>query len=168
MNARSMFLMGLRVLARLRVQELPHGTNGGPMVMPIQEATGQKAGAAWCASTLAFVGRILETFGIDWPLPFTAGCDELLRAGQKLGLVVERPIAGALFLVMKTPTDAVHVGVVMKVVKDGSFISFEGNAADPMKPPTREGLGAFEGRVRHTVADRARYVFLDPFPGVAA
>lgn len=167
MNPRLMFIMGLRVLVKLRVREIPAGENGGPMVKPIQEATGQKEGAPWCASFIAFVARVLETFGIDWPLPFTAGCDELLRAARKLGLIVELPVVGGLFLVMKSDDDAEHVGAIDKVFPDRSFASIEGNAADPKAPPTREGLGAFEGRIRHTVADTRRYVFIDPFKGVS-
>lgn len=164
---RTAFILALRVLVRLRVHEIPKASNAGPMVTPIQEATGQKDGAPWCASFIAFVARALVSIGVAWPLPFTAGCDELLRAARKLGLVVELPVVGGLFLVMKTADDAVHVGAIAKVFPDRSFMSIEGNASDPTAAPTREGWGAFEGRVRHTVADTARYVFIDPFKGVS-
>ncbi len=57
------------------VEEVPAGSNDGPIVHPIQAITGNKKGDPWCASAKAYVGdRIL---GARWPLPRTASCNQL-------------------------------------------------------------------------------------------
>jgi hypothetical protein len=168
LTPRTALIFGCRLLARLRVRELPMNSNGGPMVAPIQEATGQKEGAAWCASFLAFVARALTTMGVRWSLPYSAGTDEVLAAGRAQGMEIETPVVGCLFFRMASHTDARHVGLVVAVhglKGSNGWTTIEGNAADPKGTASDNGYGVFEGRVRGTNKDLQHYVFIDPWKG---
>lgn len=158
MPERLSLVRGFRLLAKLGIAEEPPGSNAGNEIEAIQRSTGNKRGDPWCASAVSLVGRtMLET---GWPVPNTASCDVMLEWARKFGRLRETPELGALFLVMKSVRDATHVGVVESAFTGGSFRTLEGNAADPTKPATREGTGAFEGRVRGTHNDLNKYLFV--------
>jgi hypothetical protein len=109
------------------IQEVPTGSNGGRAVERILRRTGNRKGEPWCASYVADVGY--QLFGHDWPLPNTASCDRLLESARRNGVLVEKPVAGAVFLLMKTPRDAIHTGFVTEVLDDG-WRTIEGNTND--------------------------------------
>lgn len=164
----TLFLVAARTCARLGVRELPRGSNAGPMLTAIHAAAGGKDGDAWCAQFLAFCGRVVETVGVDWPLPFTGSCDALLAAARAQNRLCETPAPGRLFLRIAkgSSVDARHVGLVVAIHgtkgRDG-WSTIEGNAADPKSGATDEGWGVFEGRVRGHAADVNRYLFVDPW-----
>lgn len=164
----TLFLVAARTLVCLQVRESPKGSNAGPMLTAIHAAAGGKDGDAWCAQGIAFCARVVESVGVDWPLPLTGSCDDLLAAARKQRRLYEVPAAGRLFLRMAkgSQVDARHVGLVTVVhgVKgsDG-WGTIEFNAADPKSGATDEGWGAFEGRTRGHAADTNRYLFVDPW-----
>jgi len=87
--------------------------NDGPWVEAILRLVGQAKGAPWCA---AFVTMVLDiAYRGANPLPRTASCDVLLEAARTRGWLQSAPEVGDLFLVMRRPADAVHVGVVTAV-----------------------------------------------------
>lgn len=135
------------------------GKNDGPGVRMCQAVTGNKPPDAWCAS---FVSTVLYVHTKGKP-PFTlsASCDVLLQACVAKGLERDRPVTPGLFFVMQSPTDAVHVGFVEEVNRTARvFSTIEGNAADPTKPPTREGWGVFS-RARPEKPGVYRFVSLE-------
>lgn len=113
------------------------GQNDGPWVEAIQRVTGNKRGDPWCASFVSFV------LGIAYrgapPLPRTASCDTLLRAGLERDLLVTNPEPGDIFLVMRDPRDAVHTGFVT-AVSPVAVKTIEGNT-NPAGG--RDGWGVF-------------------------
>ena len=113
------------------------GANDGPWVEAIQRTTGNKKGDAWCASFVNFVIDI--SFKDQNPLPCTASCDVLLEFARKHNLLTTDPIPGDVFLVMKTPADATHTGIVAEVGKD-SIKTIEGNTN---REGAREGNGVW-------------------------
>lgn len=113
------------------------GQNDGPWVEAIQRTTGNKKGDPWCAS---FVNFVLDIAYRDLnPLPATASCDELLAAARAKGWVTEAPEPGDVFLVMKTPTDAIHTGIITGVTPV-SISTIEGNTN---REGAREGNGVW-------------------------
>lgn len=129
------------------------GANRGRAVERIQKRTGNRAGDAWCASYVADVGSAM--LREQWPLPRTASCDHLLEHARKRGMLSPQPLPGAVFLVMKTPTDAIHTGFVTELLEDG-FATIEGNT-NPAGG--REGYGVFRRKRGHR-DDRAKYAFI--------
>jgi hypothetical protein len=63
---------------------------------------------------------------------------------------------------LKSPRDAIHVGFVTEGISESAFGTIEGNAADPSRPPTREGFGVFERKVTDAKARRRgpQYVYI--------
>lgn len=113
------------------------GQNDGPWVEAIQRITGNKRGDAWCAS---FVTMILDiAYRGKNPLKRSASCDVLLEDARTKGWLKDTPEVGDVFLIMKTPTDAVHTGVVTAVGK-AAFKSCEGNTNEG---GSRDGWGVF-------------------------
>ena len=143
------------------IREIPEASNAGPGVEAMQRSTGHGPGTFWCACGLYYVGSGL--YGADWPLPRTASCDELYKFAKAKSWLVDRPAAGDVFLVRprkpdpKNPSE--HVGYVRKAFADGSFLTWECNAADPKRTASRNGTGVFS-RTRGTHADTARYDFI--------
>jgi hypothetical protein len=87
--------------------------NDGRWVEAILRLVGQTKGAPWCAG---FVCLVLDiAFAGKNPLPKTASCDELLKFAQKKGWLYDEPTVGDVFLLMRTPTDAIHTGFVTAV-----------------------------------------------------
>ena len=113
------------------------GANDGPWVEAILRLVGLGKGLPWCA---AFV-----TMGLDIayrganPLPRTASCDVLLAHARAHGMLVAEPAAGDVFLLMKTPTDAVHAGFVTDANATAAK-TIEGNTNEG---GSRDGWGVF-------------------------
>lgn len=111
--------------------------NDGPWVEAIQRLTGNAKGDAWCAS---FVTMVLDiAYRGKNPLARSASCDVLLEDARKKGWLADRPQVGDVFLVMKSPTDAIHTGVVTSVGVL-SVKTVEGNTNDD---GSRDGYGVF-------------------------
>lgn len=125
--------------------------NDGPWVEAVQRVTGNKRGDPWCASFVAFV------LGIAYrgknPLPATASCDRLLQFARTQGIVTTEPEPGDVFLVLKTPNDAVHTGFVT-AVSPLEVKTVEGNTNED---GGRDGWGVFARKRRR---DRLTFVRL--------
>lgn len=127
MSAPTMVLAAARML--LPVREA--GQNRGRFVEAIIRYAGGQPGEPWCASFVYYVGH--KMLGPAWPLPKTRSCDVLLEYARKGGILRDesvRPQPGWLFLVMRAPHDATHVGFVDAVLPDGRFTTIEGNSND--------------------------------------
>ena len=148
------------LLARARqfkfVREAAGQANRGRWVEALQRIGGTTAGQPWCACfTSAILGLWYDNQLPDG-LPYTASCDVLLAwARANPERILETPEAGALFLVLKSPTDAIHVGFVTEDITAKRFGTIEGNASDPTAAPSREGFGVFE---RTTKQPRCRTI----------
>jgi len=132
--------------------------NRGRFVDGINASVGAPYGSPWCASFVYYVGS--NALGsVRWPLPRTASCDELLKAGRRAAIVKDAPTKGAVFLVLnpKNPDDAVHTGFVQVAFERGAFRSIEGNSNDD---GGREGV-AVVSNLRGQIGDTRRYLFLD-------
>lgn len=116
--------------------------NDGPWVEAIQRVTGNARGDPWCASFVAFVLDI--AYQGKNPLRRTASCDLLLADARAKGWVVDKPGAGDVFLVLRTPTDAVHTGFV-RAAGRSSIATVEGNSNDD---GSREGWGVVKRPAR--------------------
>lgn len=113
-------------IARQHLREHPRevgGQNRGPWVRYYMDGNEGDAWA-WCAG---FATTVLRQAGV--PINKFFSCDLLLQDAKKLGKFSDKPIVGGLFLVMKSPTDAVHVGIVTSADK-GVVQTVEGNTND--------------------------------------
>ncbi|MES2459864.1 MAG: CHAP domain-containing protein [Armatimonadota bacterium] len=125
-----------RVLAlaerEIGVQEEPRGSNRGERIDQFLASCGLPPGYAWCAAFIAFIGLLAAELGIPgfdhWPLPASASCDLVLYKARKIGILQNTPRVGDLFLVMASANDAIHVGFVTGVNKDGTISTIEGNS----------------------------------------
>lgn len=116
--------------------------NDGPWVEAIQRVTGNVRGDPWCASFVTFVLDI--AYAGRNPLRRTASCDLLLADAKAKGWLVETPAPGDVFLVLRTPTDAVHAGFV-RAVGRASVATIEGNSNND---GSREGWGVVKRPAR--------------------
>lgn len=113
------------------------GSNDGPWVEAIQRTTGNKRGDPWCAS---FVNFVLDIAYRDLnPLPATASCDALLAFAKAQAIFTTSPEPGDVFLVMRTPTDAIHTGIVTSATPT-HVRTIEGNTN---RDGAREGNGVW-------------------------
>lgn len=122
-------------LLELTVGAREEGVNDGQFVRVVQRATGNGPPDPWCASYVSLIGA-LATHG-QWPLPMTASCDVILQHAIKHGLIVKEPAPADLFLVLKSPSDAIHVGFVTSVTPT-EIGTIEGNSNNE---GGREGYG---------------------------
>ena len=113
------------------------GANDGRWVEAIQRTTGNKRGDPWCASWVSFVLDI--AYRGKNPVPTTASCDVILHWARTNNRLVKDPEPGDLFLVMRTPDDAVHVGFVA-LPKEHTVFTLEGNTNSG---GSRDGWGVF-------------------------
>lgn len=170
------------------------GANRGEGVEEMQRSTGNAPPAYWCMS---FVYRAVRKM-LGKLLLRSASCDEQRDYARKRGALRTRAqfdetirtkgveaVLGWIFLCVKLSVpggDAHHTGFVgwvqpddtlIGAFADTSFVSTEGNAADPEKPASRDGNGAYGGRLRgnrqpKTFRGRAygvdptNYEFIDP------
>lgn len=110
-------------------QESPRGSNRGARVEQMLRYTGLGGGYPWCAAAVAAWG--IEALGQDWPVPHTADCDALLSWARRRGCLYRTdPKPGDIVLVLKTDTDAIHTGVVVRELANGQVETWEGNTND--------------------------------------
>lgn len=119
--------MSLIDIARLFlfVRELPN--NRGARVEAIQRWSGGKPGDSWCCH-FATMMLDLATAGTS-PVPRTGACDDVLNLATAKGWLSDTPHVGDLYLYLKTPTDAVHIGIVTDVDATG-FTGISGNTSE--------------------------------------
>lgn len=138
------------------------GHNDGPAVELYQAATGNARGDSWCMSWASDVGATmcLALWPLKqraWPLPMSGSCDVVLARAKALGLLRTTPQPGDLFMVLRSDTDATHVGYVTGLLKGTpAFRTIEGNTNDD---GSANGNGVYR-RQRGGPLDRNRYVFL--------
>jgi hypothetical protein len=119
------------------------GENRGQVVEEYLRTTGLDEGYPWCAAFIAWCGK--QAHGAAWPLPLTAGCKELGAAAEAKGLLVEKPQAGDVFLLLYEKLGRfAHTGFVTDVLPDGRIRTIEGNTNDG---GSRDGYGVF-ARIR--------------------
>lgn len=126
------------------------GPNAGRAVELIQKSTGNSKGDPWCASFVYRVGS--QMLGAGWKLPRTGSCDALLLHAKHKAILSDTPEPGAVFLLLKSPTDAVHTGFVTGV-NPGEVECIEGNT-NPAGG--REGYGVF----RRTRPINSKYKYI--------
>lgn len=119
----------------LYVRELPNNT--GARVEAIQRWGGGKPGDAWCAFYATMVLDL--AFQGNAPVPRTGACDDILNLAQAKGWISDTPHVGDLYLYLKSPTDAIHVGIVTDVDATG-YTGISGNTSE-------DGLSANGDRV---------------------
>jgi hypothetical protein len=113
------------------------GDNRGPWVRAYLDWDGPDA--RWCAGFTCYaLEQAANTLGIKVPVASSASCDVLANGAKTAGLFVAGSkvvsgavpkaniVPGSFFLVRKTPTDWVHVGIV-KGAAAQSFDTVEGN-----------------------------------------
>lgn len=119
----------LRGAARADGLEEVGGDNKGRAVARILKRVGLGPGYPWCAAWVYDVGEGM--LAKAWPLPRTASCDVLLEHARRHGMLTDRPVAGDVFLLMRSENDAIHTGFVTEVFPDGEiFRTIEGNTND--------------------------------------
>lgn len=117
------------------------GQNRGPWVRYYMDGNEGDAWA-WCAG---FTTTIAKQAGVSMPKFYS--CDLLLQWAKKNGKLHATPRVGCLFLSMKSPVDAVHVGIVTGVEHE-IVRTIEGNTNDE---GSREGYEVCS-RIRGTKA----------------
>lgn len=123
-------------------QESPRGSNRGPRVEAMLRNTGLGGGYPWCAAAVATWG--IEALGADWPVPHTADCDAILSWARRRGCLKRTdPKQGDIFLVLKTDSDAIHTGIVIRGLANGQIFTWEGNTNDD---GSREGYRVCQRR----------------------
>jgi len=104
------------------------GQNRGIWVNMIQKLTQNDNGDSWCASWVSLVLGL--AFGGKSPLPRTASCDVILATARKEGWLTSTPSVGDLFLLLKNPNDAHHVGIVTEVKNATVIGTIAGNTSE--------------------------------------
>ncbi len=111
--------------SQVGVQEVPDGSNWGPMVSVYQSVTGAYH-AAWCVS---FAQWVMLHAGAGTFANRTAGVFYAESFEHNLGRVHALPVPGALVAFMEGEG---HMGIVVRVYA-GGFESIEGNAANGVR-----------------------------------
>jgi len=113
------------------------GQNRGPWVRLYMNGN-EGPDWPWCAGFASFIlKQACRTLNAPLPIETSVSCDELAAQAKQKGLFLSEAKAidrklirpGALFLVRKTDTDWVHIGVVLKADVD-VFYTIEGNTND--------------------------------------
>ena len=100
--------------------------NTGHRVEAIQRWGGGTKGDPWCAY---FATLVLDIhFQGHSPIPRLGSCDDILTVARKNGWIVELPHVGDLYLFVRPPNDAYHVGLVTDVNTHG-FLGLSGNTS---------------------------------------
>jgi hypothetical protein len=125
------------------VRELPG--NKGLRVEAIQRWTEGQPGDPWCCCYATMVLDLYYCGALGRersPFPRTAGCDVVLKVARDQGWVTDMPVPGDVYLRMKDPNDAVHIGFVTTPIKNGRFGQISGNtSADGL---SNNGDGVYE------------------------
>jgi len=117
-----------KAASQLGAQEHPRGSNDGPEVRAYLASTGLGKGNPWCAAFLTWcVKQIEKSTDQDIAFPNTASCDVILAFAKTHEIRHTSPEPGDVFLVLRTPTDAVHTGFV-RSVNGNKFKTIEGNS----------------------------------------
>ena len=109
----------------LFVRELEGNT--GARVEAIQRWGGGKPGDAWCAFWATMVLDL--AFAGNATIPRTGSCDAILNLARSNKWLSDTPRVGDLYLYLKTPDDAVHVGIVTDVDVTG-YTGISGNTSE--------------------------------------
>ena len=119
------------------IRELPD--NRGQRVEGIQRWCGGTAGQSWCCH---FATWLLDlVYEGQSPVPRTGSCDTILALATVKGWLRDTPVPGDLYLVLRTPDDAHHVGIVTEVAQPGRFWEVSGNTNTD---GSDNGIGVFE------------------------
>lgn len=126
------------VAGQMRFVKEATNHNDGPWVEAILRTVDCPKGSPWCAAFVSFCLTIAHN-GKN-PLPNTASCEALHQFGKQHGLMVERPQAGDVFLVLNEVGHAHHTGFVTASPVDGKVQTLEGNTN---VDGSRDGWGVF-------------------------
>lgn len=178
------------------------GPNAGEGVQAMQASTGNKSPDFWCMSFVYYcvrrmLGKVLLRSASCSEQRAYARKKGALRTRAEFDAAVKNDpgsVLGWVFLIIDTTAasrpeekaaglagHAHHTGlvgwvqpddVIVGAFADTSFVSTEGNAADPEKPSSRDGNGAYGGRLRGNrapkeyhgrtyKADSTTYEFID-------
>lgn len=105
------------------IREVPAHSNDGPAVRRIQSSTGAY-GEPWCVSTVQY--EDLHVLGSTWANR-TAGVYQYLDYARSKGCLVAKPLPGDVVAYL---IGAGHMGRVVAVHADGTFLAVEGNHSD--------------------------------------
>lgn len=105
------------------IREVPAHSNDGPAVHRIQSATGAYR-APWCVSTVQY--EDVRVLGSTWANR-TAGVYQYLAYARAKGCLVAKPLPGDVVAYL---IGNGHMGRVIVVHADGSFLAVEGNHSD--------------------------------------
>lgn len=129
--------------ARRHLEQHPRevgGENAGPWVRLYMDGH-EGPEWRWCAGFASFVLRqACATLERPLPMPVSFSCDVLATNARAKDLLVpgrgarpDRVVPGSLFLVRRTTSDWVHVGIVLKSDQE-SMRTVEGNTNDSGSP----------------------------------
>lgn len=111
------------------VTEVPLGSNRGPKVDQYIRAAGYDPPVFWCQCFVYWVVRqACQDSGLVTPLLRTGSCDVLLGWAKRHGIYHRTPEVGDNFLVLASPNDAIHAGLVTEVLPGGKVRTMEGNS----------------------------------------
>jgi CHAP domain len=141
------------------------GYNAGQGVVDFLRYVGLEPGQPWCAS---FVSYVLEKTLPGQKTLKSGGCAIFGEWAAAQGCLKTVPLAGDVFLIYHESLGRFgHTGFVLSVNADGSYVTIEGNAADPKKPASRDGNGVYRGRVR-TAGPKDRFIRWSETVAIAA
>lgn len=126
--------------------------NHGQRVNGIQTWGGGKDGDSWCAFLVTMLLDVV--YEGKAPIPRTGSCDEILKLARANGWLTDTPGRGDLYLLLNSPTDAHHVGIVEDKVTAGHFPEISGNSSEG---GSDNGTGVFE-RTRSVAPGKVVFV----------
>lgn len=115
------------------------GQNRGVFVEAIQRIGDGKPGDSWCMDFLSLV--LWVCYQGPAPLPRTGSCDVAFAVARDMGYVVDVPQPNDVFFRVKSPHDAVHVGIVTQTYPD-RVGTISGNTSED--GASNNGTGVFE------------------------
>lgn len=124
--------------ARQHLKQHPReigGDNRGPWVRLYMDGNEGDAWF-WCAGFATYcVRQAAESLGVEVPIGRTYSCDVIATEAKREARFIPEASAvgkvkpGSLFLVRRTPSDWIHVGIVVKAAHE-TFLTVEGNTND--------------------------------------
>jgi hypothetical protein len=130
--------------------------NHGQIVEWFLKFVGLDPGNPWCAAYVSYCGfhalKDPVTLKSSWPLTLTGGCAVLGEAAKKLGVLMDEPEAGDLFLLYYPKLGRfAHTGAVRSVTGTLAGLTMEGNTSGG---GSREGWGCFARERQFAARDR--------------
>jgi hypothetical protein len=120
--------------------------NTGQRVEGIQKWGGGVPGDSWCAY---FATMVLDIcYQGHSPIGRTGSCDEIFQTALTNGWVEPAPRPGDLYLRVKAPNDAHHVGFIIAVRPNGDLGQIAGNTSEDGK--SSNGDGVYERDIPHS------------------